>query len=155
MIVQDRRFHPSSGRVVAYLGNYDPHTKESNFDKEKLQSYLVNGAQPSPRVVKLLKKEKIELPEWVKEPAPKEKATRNPDKRRSTRPEGTPEPETKAPAEEVPAEPEVPAETPEAAEPAVEGVKPEAEQSAEEAALAAETAKTPAEPDGSAEKPAE
>lgn len=163
MIVQDRRFHPSSGRVVAYLGNYNPHTKESSFDKEKLQSYLTNGAQPSPRVVKLLKKEKIKLPEWVKEPAPKEKATRNPDRRRSTRPEGSPEPEAKAPAEETPAaeepaetpaEPEAPAETTEAAEPAAEETKPETEQPAEEVP-AAETTEAPAEKAESPEKPAE
>ena len=105
MIVQDGRFHPTSGRVVAYLGNYDPHSKQSNFDKEKLQAFLANGAQPSPRVIKLLKSQKVKLPEWVKEPTPMKKAVRNPDKRRSTRPEGVPEPEAKAAAEtETPVE---------------------------------------------------
>jgi small subunit ribosomal protein S16 len=103
MIVQDKRFHPSSGRVVAYLGNYDPHSKQSNFDKDKLIAYLTNGAQPSPRVIKLLKSQKITLPEWVIEPAPKEKKVRNPDKRRSTRPPEAAEPKTEAPAEETPA----------------------------------------------------
>lgn len=113
MIVQDSRFHPTSGRVVAYLGNYDPHSKQSNFNKDKLMSYLTNGAQPSPRVIKLLKSQKITLPDWVSEPAPKKKAVRNPDKRRSTRPEGASEPEAKAPADksaEAPAESEAPAE---------------------------------------------
>ncbi|HEY5549754.1 MAG TPA: 30S ribosomal protein S16 [Candidatus Saccharimonadales bacterium] len=136
MIVQDSRFHPSSGRVVAYLGNYDPHSKQSNFDKDKLQSYLANGAQPSTRVIKLLKSEKIKLPEWVQVPAPKKKDVRNPDKRRSTRPEGAPEPEAKAPEEapeaeeaaEAPAEAEIPAEeSQEAPEPAAEEAKPEPE----------------------------
>ena len=135
VIVQDSRFHPSSGRVVAYLGNYDPHSKQSNFDKEKLESYLANGAQPSLRVIKLLKIEKIKLPDWVKEPAPKQKAVRNPDKRRSTRPpqeqaaegsagqaEGAPEPVAKAPAEEAPA-------SEESAEPAAE---PQAEEDSSE-----------------------
>jgi small subunit ribosomal protein S16 len=154
MIVQDSRFHPSSGRVVEYLGSYNPHSKESNFDKEKVQQYLANGAQPSPRVVKLLKSQKVKLPEWVNEPAAKQKAVRNPDKRRSTRPEGEAAPEAPqaedAPAAEdsaadAPAEApaEEPAETP--AEPATEEApaeQPEAEQPAEE---------TPAEP----EKPAE
>ncbi|MEX1059056.1 MAG: 30S ribosomal protein S16 [Candidatus Saccharimonadales bacterium] len=145
MIVQDSHFHPCSGRVVAYLGNYDPHTKESNFDKEKLQSYLANGAQPSSRVIKLLKIEKIKLPDWVKEPAPKKKAVKFPDKRRSTRPEGSPEPAAKAPVEEAP----VAEETTEAtAEQPTEESKPETEteQPAEEA---------PAEPAETPEKPTE
>src|SRR3990167_7684226 len=103
MIVQDSRFHPTSGRVVAYLGNYNPHTKASSFDKEKLESYLTKGAQPTPRVVKLLKAEKVKLPDWVIEPAKKKGEVKFPDKRRSTRPEGAPEPEAKAPAEEAPA----------------------------------------------------
>lgn len=102
MIVQDKRFHPTSGRVVAYLGNFNPHTKQSNFDKDQLMSYLTNGAQPSPRVIKLLKTQKITLPEWIVEPAPKKKAVRNPDKRRSTRPEGAPEPETAKAEKEEP-----------------------------------------------------
>ena len=142
IIVQDRRFHPTSGRVVAYLGHYNPHTKESSFDKEKLQSYLTNGAQPSPRVIKLLKAEKVKLPDWVKEPEPKKKTVRNPDKRRSTRPEGVPEPEAKTPVEEASAaeesagpkaEPETPAETPETAEPPVKAEQPAEDTPAEEA----------------------
>ncbi len=104
MIVQDSRFHPSSGRVVAYLGNYDPHTKEATFDKDKLKSYLTNGAQPSPRVVKLLKQQKITLPSWVKKPTQKKKAVRYPEKRRRTRPAGTSEPKVEAPVEEAPVE---------------------------------------------------
>lgn len=117
MIVQDSRFHPSSGRVVAYLGNYNPHTKESSFDKDKLQSYLSHGAQPSPRVIKLLKKEKIKMPAWVKEPAPKKGEVRNPEKRRSTAPE--------KPAEET--QPEV-AEAPAAEEATTEATEPPAEE---------------------------
>ncbi|HEX5395271.1 MAG TPA: 30S ribosomal protein S16 [Candidatus Saccharimonadales bacterium] len=118
MVVQDSRFHPTSGRVVAYLGNYDPHTKQSSFDQDKLQQYLTNGAQPSPRVVKLLKSQKVKLPEWVKEPAAVNKAVRNPDKRRSTRPEGEAAPE--APAGEEPSVAEAPAEEPAAEQAAAE-----------------------------------
>ena len=125
MIVQDSRFHPSSGRVVAYLGSYNPHSKESNFDKDKLQTYLANGAQPSPRVIKLLKSQKVKLPDWVQEPAPKKKDVRNPEKRRSTRPEGEAAPEAPqaedAPAAEEPAE--APAEEP--AAPADSPAEPE------------------------------
>ncbi len=161
MIVQDSRFHPSSGRVVAYLGNYDPHSKKSNFDKEKLQSYLVNGAQPSPRVIKLLKAEKVKLPEWIKEPAKKKKDVKFPDKRRSTRPEGAPEPEAKAAVEEASAaeeatgaaaESEAPAEEPqESSESPTKEGKPEVETLAEETPAA----ETPVEPTETPEKPAD
>lgn len=86
IVVQDSRRTPSSGKVAAYLGSYDPHTKKLILDKEKAEFYLKNGAQPSERVVSLLKNEKIALPAWVKEPVKKEKNVRNPEKRRSTAP---------------------------------------------------------------------
>ena len=34
MVVQDSRQTPTSGRVVATLGSYDPHTKTSTLNKE-------------------------------------------------------------------------------------------------------------------------
>ena len=102
VIVQDSRFHPSSGRVIAYVGSYNPHTKTAALDGEKISAYLTNGAQPSDRVAKLLQKEGIKLPDWFKASAPKSGKVRNPDKRRSTRPAGAPEPAAKeaAPAAE-------------------------------------------------------
>lgn len=66
VIVQDSHFSPKSGRIVAYVGNYDPHTKLARLDKDKISSYLSGGAQPSDRVAKLLKKQDIKLPTWVK-----------------------------------------------------------------------------------------
>lgn len=117
VIVQDSRFHPSSGRVVAYVGNYDPHSKKASLDGEKISTYLSKGAQPSDRIAKLLQKEGIKLPEWFKPAAPKTGKVRNPDKRRSTRPAGTAEPDLSAeasakeePKAEVPTEGEIPAE---------------------------------------------
>lgn len=95
VVVQDSRFHPSSGRVVAYVGNYDPHTKAAKLDGEKVSKYLANGAQPSERVAKLLSKEGIKLPDWFTPAAPKTGAVRNADKRRSTRPKGAAAPEPK------------------------------------------------------------
>lgn len=103
LVVQDSHFHPSSGRVVAYVGSYNPHTKDTKLDGQKISAYLDNGAQPSDRVAKLLTKEGIKLPDWFQAAAPKNKTVRNADKRRSTRPAGAPEPEAKA-------EPEAPAE---------------------------------------------
>lgn len=112
VIVQDARRTPTSGKVVARLGSYDPHAKTVNLDKEKAAFYLEHGAQPSERVVRLLKKEGVKLPAWVKAAADKEGSVRNPDKRRSTRPE-----EPEAPAEpEAATESEAPAEQAESAE---------------------------------------
>ncbi len=87
LAVQEAHRHPSSGRVVAYVGSYNPHTKEANIQVEAAQKYLDNGAQPTPRVVKLLKEAGVKLPKWVKEPtADKKKALRNPEKLRKNQP---------------------------------------------------------------------
>jgi len=66
VIVQDSRAHPKRGKVVAYAGSYNPHTKIAQLDSEKLGGYLEKGAQPSDRVARLLKREGIKLPSWVK-----------------------------------------------------------------------------------------
>ena len=95
MIVQDSRFSPKRGRVVAYLGSYDPHSKTASIDSEQAAKYLQNGAQPSDSAARLLKKEGVKLPGWVKLEDQKQRSVRNPEKRRST----------------APAAPEVPAET--------------------------------------------
>lgn len=85
--VQEAQRHPSSGRVVAYVGSYNPHTKESNVQVELAQKYLDNGAQPTPRVVRLLKEAGVKLPKWVKEPsADKKKAIKNVEKLRKNQP---------------------------------------------------------------------
>ena len=65
--VQESSRHPSSGRVVAYVGSFNPHTKEVSIDTEKASFYLNNGAQPTPRVVKLLVEQKVAMPAWVKQ----------------------------------------------------------------------------------------
>jgi small subunit ribosomal protein S16 len=94
VVVQDARFNPKSGRVVAYLGSYDPHTKVAKIDGEKTSKFLDNGAQPSDRIVRILQKEGIKLPSWVKTAEPKARAVRKPEKRRSTTPKvETPEAE--------------------------------------------------------------
>ena len=86
LAVQESRRHPSSGRVVAYVGSYNPHTKESKLDAEKIAFYLKNGAQPTPRVVKLLADNKVAMPDWVKSATKKESAIRNAEKLRKNRP---------------------------------------------------------------------
>lgn len=87
LAVQESQRHPSSGRVVAYVGSYNPHTKEANIQVEIAQKYLDNGAQPTPRIVRLLKDAGVKLPKWVKEPASdKQKAIRNAEKLRKNQP---------------------------------------------------------------------
>lgn len=109
--VQESRRHPSSGRVVAYVGSYNPHTKETKLDTEKIELYLSNGAQPTPRVAKILKENKVKLPEWVKFKSAKTSVTKNAEKLRKNQPKEEAAPE-EAPVEEVEAPAETPAEEP-------------------------------------------
>ena len=110
VIVQDSHFSPTRGRVVAYLGSYDPHTKTATIDGQKASQYLTNGAQPSDRVARLFQKQGIKLPDWVKLEEQQTGSIRNPEKRRSTRPAEPKTPITEAPEEEAPEADEVPAE---------------------------------------------
>lgn len=104
LAVQESHRHPSSGRVVAYVGSFNPHTKDANIQVEAAQKYLDNGAQPTPRVVKLLKEAGVKLPSWVKEHAgDKTKATKKADKLRKNQPKEEPVAE-EASAEEPAAE---------------------------------------------------
>lgn len=99
--VQEAQRHPSSGRVVAYVGSYNPHTKDANINVEAAQKYLDNGAQPTPRVAKLLKEAGVKLPKWVKEfQGGKAKAVKNAEKLRKNQPKEEPAAEeAEAPAE--------------------------------------------------------
>lgn len=101
--VQEAQRHPSSGRIVAYVGSYNPHTKQVTLNKEKIELYLKNGAQPSPHVVKLLVQAKVNLPDWVRKHDKKDKKLRNPDKLRKNRSDEPKEPaaEISAPADPV------------------------------------------------------
>ena len=148
VVVQDSRRTPTSGKYVALLGSYDPHNKVATITKDKAELYLKNGAQPSDRVVKLFKSEKVSLPKWVKVPAKQKRDIRNPDKLRKNRPdeEKAPEPVAEAPAETEQAE-EVKAEgstaTDEASEVAAETKPVETEPKAEEIEKDEEKTKTP------------
>jgi small subunit ribosomal protein S16 len=101
VVVQDSRRTPTSGKVVANLGTYDPHSKAVSLDGEKAAFYLANGAQPSSRTAMLLKSEGVKLPKWVAEPGKKASAVRNTDKLRRNQPK-----------EEAPVEAPVAAEAP-------------------------------------------
>ena len=86
LAVQESQRHPSSGRVVSYVGSYNPHTKEANIQVEGAQKYLDNGAQPTPRVAKLLKEAGVKLPKWVKDVEPKTRSIKNAEKLRKNQP---------------------------------------------------------------------
>jgi small subunit ribosomal protein S16 len=90
VVVQESRLTPTSGKVVALLGSYDPHSKTSTLVKDKAEFYLSHGAQPSERVIRLLEQEGVKLPKWVKKSA---------DKLRRNQPKEAPKAE-EAPAEE-------------------------------------------------------
>lgn len=122
VVVQDSRRTPSSGKIVAQLGHYDPHAKNVTIDTEKANFYLEHGAQPSDRVARLLQAEGVKLPPWAKLTPDKERPVRNADKRRSTRPAEEAVKETPA-AEEIT---EAPAEASSEAAPEA-AAEPEAE----------------------------
>lgn len=112
LAVQEAQRHPSSGRVVAYVGSYNPHTKDVKVQVELAQKYLDNGAQPSPRVVKLLKDAGVKLPKWVVSTATDhKKSIKHVEKLRRNQPK-----EEVAPVEEVVASEPQEAETAEVAE---------------------------------------
>jgi small subunit ribosomal protein S16 len=120
LAVQESQRHPSSGRVVAYVGSYNPHTKEANVQVEAAQKFLDNGAQPTPRVVKLLADAGVKLPSWVKQPASdKQKTIRHAEKLRRN--------QLKEEVVEDPAVEEVPAEAPVAEEAPAEAETADAE----------------------------
>ena len=47
------------GRPIEELGYYNPITKQSHFEVEKITKWLKNGVQPTETVVSLLKKANI------------------------------------------------------------------------------------------------
>ena len=74
------------------------------MDKKEVEKYLSNGAQPSTRVIRILTKEGVKLPKWVKMPLEKHATAKHADKLRKN------QPKEEAPAEEAPEATEAPAE---------------------------------------------
>lgn len=97
IIVQEAQRQPTSGRVVAFVGTYNPHTKEAKVQVADAQKFLDNGAQPSPRVVKLLASAGVKMPKWVTKPLVGNKVAKKADKLRKNQPKV----ETKAVEEPV------------------------------------------------------
>ena len=59
IVVSDRRF-PRDGRYIEQVGIYDPSAAGGGLklNREKIDSWIKNGAQPSQTVSELIKKEK-------------------------------------------------------------------------------------------------
>jgi len=64
IVAADKR-RAATGKFVAVLGTYNPHTKELSFKKDELNQYIANGAQPSDAVLRLMRKDGLELPKWA------------------------------------------------------------------------------------------
>lgn len=101
VVVQDSRVTPTSGKVVANLGSYDPHAKTAAVDTEKAALFLKNGAQPSDRAAALLEREGVKMPAWYKKPVAKTVAIKNVDKLRRNQPKEVAAIEEVAPEAEV------------------------------------------------------
>ena len=86
IVVQEAQRHPLSGRIVAQVGSYNPHTKATTLDKEAAQKYLNNGAQPSSRVARILEAEGIKMPKWYKKASEKHATAKHADKLRKNQP---------------------------------------------------------------------
>ena len=95
IIVQEAQRHPLSGRVVAEVGNYNPETKKVVLNKEKVEFYLKNGAQPSSRVAFVLKNEGVKLPDLYNDAPEKHAKAQQSDNLRKN------QPKEEAPAEEA------------------------------------------------------
>ncbi|MBQ7668539.1 MAG: 30S ribosomal protein S16 [Clostridia bacterium] len=57
IVVADSRY-PRDGRLIEEIGNYDPMKSPAviNLDKEKLDAWIKNGAQPTDSVKSLMKR---------------------------------------------------------------------------------------------------
>ncbi len=65
-IVAAESARAATGKFIEILGHYNPHTKELNIKREETLKRINFGAQPSNTVIKLLQREEMELPAWVK-----------------------------------------------------------------------------------------
>lgn len=77
-IVAAESARAATSKFVEVLGHYNPHTKALVIEREAIEKRMAQGAQPSNTVIKLLTREKVELPKWAvlktKAPKPKDEA---------------------------------------------------------------------------------
>ncbi len=55
IVVQEKSKAPS-GKHIAIVGSYDPHSKQTILKEDEIKNFIANGAQPSDSVYNLLVK---------------------------------------------------------------------------------------------------
>jgi len=82
LVVQEKSKAPS-GKHIAIVGSYDPHSKQTILKENEIKEFLANGAQPSDSVYNLLvrngvikgEKRVVKLPEKKEEEKTEEETT--------------------------------------------------------------------------------
>jgi len=133
IVAADKR-RAATGKFLAILGTYNPHTKDLTLKREEIEAYLKNGAQASDRVLRLLMREDVALPDWAKTHDRKKAPKSEPEA------EATPDTQDTQDTQEAPETPEAP-DAPEA-QPAEEATAEVATEAAEVAEAKAEEVKT-------------
>lgn len=72
IVVTDKDNPPQGGNFKAEVGNYDPRSKETELERDKIKHWLEQGAQPTGRVHNLLVEEGVVEKEKVAVHATKE-----------------------------------------------------------------------------------
>lgn len=114
IVVADKRY-PRDGRYLEKVGTYDPRQPHDSdkrivLNKERIQHWLKQGAQPSDRIQRFLSKEgMMEFPKWNESPkksAPKAKSQERAKAKaeKAAAKEEAAKKATEAPAEAAPAE---------------------------------------------------
>ena len=116
-IVLTEKSKPCKSGFIKILGWYDPHTKESSFDKEEILAWANKGAWASNSVAKLLNENKIEhkcikfKPKAPKD-SKKEEVAKEPKKVETTEETSASDEAVMAPQEEATVDNVTPEETP-------------------------------------------
>ena len=156
IVVQEAQKQPTSGKIVAFVGAYNPHSKEVSVDRDLAQKYLDNGAQPTPRVAKLLRDNGVKLPSWVREfSAAGAKKTRNPEKLRKNAAQVSENSDNSSEGSQPEAAKAEPAVAKDAAETATNEAETAKDETAPAEPVADDSAETPAAAPETTEKPAE
>lgn len=65
IVAADKR-RSATSKNLDVLGTFNPHTKETKLNKELIEKYLANGAQPSDRVIRIFQAQGLATPDWAK-----------------------------------------------------------------------------------------
>jgi len=95
IVVADQR-SAVTAKFNEILGWYNPHTKEVGLDKEKTESWLQKGANPTNSVAKILKSNGVTLPKWVEIVEKNKKPKKEVEEKVEAKKEETPSEEVKA-----------------------------------------------------------